>query len=192
MIEEKTVKELYEKNSAELFRYILNFIRNRESAEDILHDVFVRLIKYSESRDPDHSNLRAFLYTTAKNICIDHSRRNRKIEFTCLENESEPFSADTAHERLELEEINAVIESSLQKAGGDVRAVFYMKRELGLGYEEIAENLGISLRTAKRRMADAMSIVSSALSKKGLIDIMFLFLAFGGLLIRYINRAGLL
>lgn len=192
MLEEKKIKELYEENSAPLFRYILNFVRSRESAEDILHDAFVRLIKYSETRDPDPVNLKAFLYKTAKNICIDYSRRNKKIEFNSIDEVAEPSSRDDTHEKLEFNEISSLIESSLRKAGDDVRSVFYMKRELGLGYDEISKNLGISERTAKRRMAEAVSILSGALAKKGFIDIMFLFLAFADVLIRCINGKGLI
>lgn len=69
----KLIEQAYKDFSDEIFRFTLYRVRNRETALDIVQDVFVKTMKYLEN-GKEIDNMRPFLYKTARNCIIDHIR----------------------------------------------------------------------------------------------------------------------
>lgn len=176
MIDEKTLSDIYDRHHHELFVYILGFTRIPEVAEDYLHDAFVRLIRYSQKYPIDQSNIRAFLYRTARNICIDHARRSRKIDIGPLRDEIVSATADPEGDAA-LRELQGNIDALVDSRDQVSRSVYIMKTELDMPYQEIAGTLGISERTAKRKMRSMLEYLAESLEKAGFKLIMFILVA---------------
>lgn len=167
MIDNLLLSDIYDRYGSELLIFIAGFVRNRDTAEDILHDAFVRLIRYSQNYPLDESNIRAFLYKTARNLCIDHARRNRLRRESTLEDTVEYTGSRTLHEDVEYNELRHTVEELLDKKDPIARSVYIMRTELTLPYREIAKILGISERTAKRKMKAMLEYLAVSLEKSG-------------------------
>ena len=177
MIDNKTLSDIYDRHHKELYVYICGFTGNPESAEDLLHDTFVRLISYSQRYPIDESNIRAFLYRTAQNLCIDLARRRRKLSFSPLSNDLEYVDSKTIEENLEFRELLQKVQSLVETRDPVSRLVFVMRTELAMPYQEIAETLGISVRTAKRKMHALLEYLADSLEKTGFKLMMIILLA---------------
>ncbi len=182
MIDNKTLSDIYDRHHHELFVYICGFTRMPELAEDFLHDAFVRLIRYSQKYPLDPGNIRAFLYRTARNICIDHARRNRRLAISPLPENLES-GAGAPQEDLELRELRSRVDSLVDARDPESRSVYLMRTELDMPYQEIAEALGISERTAKRKMRSMLEYLADSLEKSGFRLFMLFLLALLAVLI---------
>lgn len=151
MIDNNKISELYDKHSRELLIYIYSFVKSQESSEDILHDAFIRLIKHAKDDSITDKNLKSMLYTTAKNLCIDHLRKTKRETETELD-ENIKSVKNEAIESLAASELQKKIDDYIKNFDPLSRSIFIMKKELNLTFEDIAGNLNISERTAKRKI----------------------------------------
>src|SRR5580704_3344423 len=65
---------LFERHHRPLFRYFVSMNRNRELSEDLVQDVFFRMLRYRTSYDPAQS-FTAWMYQIARNAGVDHVRK---------------------------------------------------------------------------------------------------------------------
>lgn len=151
-------------NVAELYTdhqpWLLGWLRRKtgcsQQAADLAQDTFVRLLTSREQaafRVP-----RAYLRTIAQGLLVDHIRR-RAIEeayLAALAALPEPVSP-SPEERLLILESLYHIDRLLDTLPEKTRTVFLLSQLEGLNYAEIAEQLGIGLRTVKRCMHDAFA-----------------------------------
>lgn len=151
MIDNNKISELYDKHSRELLIYIYSFVKSQESSEDILHDAFIRLIKHAKDDSITDKNLKSMLYTTAKNLCIDHLRKTKRETETELD-ENIKSVKNEAIDSLAASELQKKIDDYIKNFDPLSRSIFIMKKELNLTFEDIAGNLNISERTAKRKI----------------------------------------
>lgn len=178
MIDNNTLSDIYDKHARELFVYIFGFVRSRESAEDILHDAFVRLIRFSRDHPLDERNIRAFLYTISRNLCIDHVRKNRNKVESSLHDNIEYTGSRSAQEDIEYDDLKRRVAELVDARDPVSRSVYILRTELSLTYEEIAKNLGISERTAKRKMKSMLEYLAESLEKHGYKILLLIILAF--------------
>ncbi len=151
MLDNKKISELYDTHAKELMIYIYSFVRSQETAEDILHDAFIRLLKHAKRDAITENNLRAMLYKIARNICIDHIRKKNRSRETELDDNIE-VSDNGIIDLINTRDLNNKINEVLEDCDPVSRSVFTMKRELMFTYGSIAASLKISERTAKRKM----------------------------------------
>lgn len=174
MIDPDEITRLYDRHASELMAFIFAHVKSRETAEDLLHDTFINLMRFSSERTIDHSNLRALLYKIARNLSIDYLRREHRRNPHAVFTHSREGAPDNTAERLEMDETERAIDRILESADALSRAVFLMRRESGMTYAEIAASMDISERTAKRKMRKTLNLLSEGLKKAG---IMLFFLA---------------
>ena len=73
-MDSRLLKELYKKYQRELFLYIFSLCRNREMAEDLTQETFLKaMLSLSES----HSNIKAWLYTVARNLYLNLLKKEK-------------------------------------------------------------------------------------------------------------------
>lgn len=176
MIDRNTVRDIYDRHARELMVFIRGFVRIQETAEDILHDAFVRMMRYSEHHPLDTGNIRSFLYRTARNLCIDHARRSRRIGFSPITGDLESGHREP-QEEIEYGELRRKVEELLDRTDPVARSVYLMRTELEMPYRDIAETLRISERTAKRKMSGILEYLAESLEKSGFLLVMIPFLA---------------
>lgn len=152
---EFAVQTLYSNHHGWLHTWLRSRLGNAADAADLAQDTFVRLLQRTERLEL--KSPRAFLRTIAQGLVIDHWRRE-EIERAYLESIAHlpPAQApDTEAQALILELLEAIARM-LEGLKPKVRRAFLLAQCEGLTYKQIAEQMGISLRSVERYVADAL------------------------------------
>ncbi|MBB4844270.1 RNA polymerase sigma-70 factor (ECF subfamily) [Paucibacter oligotrophus] len=135
--------------------WLLGFLRRKlgcsHRAADLAQDTFVRLLATGTPAIIEEP--RAYLSTVAKGLLINWYRR-QALERAYLEALAllpEPLAPSEEQRALILETLHAV-DAMLDALPAQVRRTFLLSQIEGLGYEDIAQQLGVSLSTVKRHM----------------------------------------
>lgn len=129
--------------------YALRIVGDTDSAEDIVQESFARAWQ-AISAGAHIADFKAYMYRAVRNECVDVLRRSRpKAELADIPDVDEP-DIDTS-------ERDARIWRAIDSLPDRCREVFLMSKRDGMSGEEIAEELGISLKTVKNQMTKAFS-----------------------------------
>ena len=125
-------------------------LRNRQQAEDLAHDTFVRVL---ESKSSAVEQPRAYLHQTARNIAVDAYRREDRREALTLEafDQRSPHSGDPEHFMHAIQLADS-IERALAELPLNCRKIFIWQKIEGLTQQEIAERLGLSKNMVEKYM----------------------------------------
>lgn len=170
MISEKRLLEIYSLYKKEIFFYIFRMTSSQETAEDIAHDCFESLIKYSDKYPLEDVNLRSFLYKTAHNLTINYLKRENRYQKVEIEESMTIDKLSDTTGNVELDELNNKIYEFLQSIDEVSRSIFIMKKELKMDLIDIAEKLNISERTVRRKMNRLLEQLADTLKKSGFMQ----------------------
>lgn len=140
----------------ELVCFLNAKLGNRQVAEDVVHDAYVRVLE--RSSDTPIEQPRAFLYRTALNLVIDGHRRNalRQVEpLDVLDNE-ERFAACSPHTTHDHSQRLELLERALAELPPACRDSFLLRKLEGLTHVQIAERLCISRALVEKHIVNAM------------------------------------
>lgn len=141
------------------------YIHQREEAEEIVTDVFVKSWMNRSSMQhiqrPD-----TYFFVAVKNQSLNYLKKYSSIHVVPIEDSGEVNLIDTAnpHIQLEKKELHFYLDQSIETLPQQCRIIFRLIKEDGLKYKEVAEILNISPRTVQTQLARAMQKLSIALS----------------------------
>lgn len=145
---------LFERYHLALFRYLLQLSRNRALSEDLVQEVFFRVLKYAGSYDPSLA-FPVWLYRMARNAYFD-SLRSQSPALTSVDaieiRSSEPMPEDI----LTREQDALFLQQALQMLPEDKREILVLSRFHNLRYQEIALILHCEVGTVKVRIYRAL------------------------------------
>ncbi len=146
-----------------VFGYVLRIVGNREDAEDITQDIFIKVYKKFGSYDEEQS-FKTWLFAIATHAAYDFLRKKRvKPELLIISDPDRSFeTADTTDTYIQIEtghDIRAAL-ATLRPAYQSVLTLFYME---GLSVEEVARALGAPIGTVKTHLARARSAIKDVL-----------------------------
>jgi RNA polymerase sigma-70 factor, ECF subfamily len=161
-----------------LWNFVRRFVADRAAAEDLLQEVFLRMVKSAKEWQPT-AKLSTWLYTIARNLCTDHARRGTFRKAVSLDGSRREDSDGVgvplgdrlaspqggAEVDLVNREIAARIEGALAQLPVEQREVFLMREVMDLPFAEIATAVGASLPTVKSRMRYALERLRAALDE---------------------------
>lgn len=135
---------------------VYGFVDSAETAEEIVQELFLRIWRQRESLQITDS-LQAYLYQAARNASLNYLK-HRRIESQWSERvrAGDAPVARAADEDLAEDELSRAIEAGIAALPERCRLVFTMSRRQGLSYAEIAEALGISVKTVEAQMGRAL------------------------------------
>ena|SRR6185369_7136068 len=149
------LEELFERHHRPLFRYFLHLTANRTQSEDLVQEVFFRILKYRHTYQTD-STFRAWMYQIGRNVWMDQAGK-RKNEVAMPENAGEFSSSETLPDRqFQSKEETALLHKALAALPREKREVLVMSRFLDLKYDEIASILKCEVGTVKVRVYRAL------------------------------------
>jgi RNA polymerase sigma-70 factor (ECF subfamily) len=134
-------------------------------AEEIVQDTFVHLWEEHDSIIIK-SSLKSYILKTVNNKCIDWFRHNKiiKVHSDFVLETAIYYEYDTENYILH-SELEGKIEEALALLPEEISKVFRMNRFKGLKYQEIAELLGVSVRTIEVRIGKALHLLRSHLKE---------------------------
>lgn len=169
--------ELVARHEKPLWTYLRRFVRDAETAEDLLQETFLRVITHAPSYRPT-AKFSTWVYTIGRNLCTDHARgmlhrRALSLDGQAEARDSEPPSLGAriaGRERggeaaLMDREAGAQIAEALDALPIEQREVFLMREVMALSFAEIAAAVGASEPTVKSRMRYALESLRAALGE---------------------------
>lgn len=147
---------LFERHHRALFNYFVHVNGNRDLSEDLVQDVFFRILKYRKSYRPDRS-FTAWMYQIARNAHVD-SIGKRKFEVALGDREF--ASSGHMDEKLKRQQEISLLKKALARLPLDKRELLVLSRYQNLKYEEIASILGCDVGAVKVRVYRAVRALS--------------------------------
>jgi RNA polymerase sigma-70 factor (ECF subfamily) len=146
--------ELYDRYRTQVFRTALAITRNRETAEDILQEVFLKLHRYAERIDTSLC-LAPWLYRVTANLCYTYvSRQNRWLAALedVIENVVAPPARTCPERQLERGELQSVVQQAIELLSPNHKIVIVLHYLADLSLKEIAAILQVPEGTVKSRL----------------------------------------
>lgn len=163
-----------------IWSYLRRFVRHDEAAEDLLQEVFLRVVRDAQDAAAPgwkgQAKFSTWLYTIARNLCVDRSRREAIRRAASLDAATDEGDAPVSlHDRIPAPERTADavlagrqaaarIDRAIAALPDDQREVFLMREVMELPFAEIAAVVGASEPTVKSRMRYALEKLRAALA----------------------------
>ncbi|MGY2362770.1 RNA polymerase sigma factor [Pseudomonas azotoformans] len=145
-----------------LLRTLQRMVNNHSTAEDLLQETYLRVTRALSERPIDH--LEPFVYQTARNLALDHLRARRiqartlqeDVPLDVLQNVAAPIS--TPEDATQAEQMLEALSVSLGQLSARQQQIFILSRLHGCSYQEIADQLEVSLSTVQKELKLIMAI----------------------------------
>ena len=159
--QERAYRELVRRYERPIFSLLYRMVRDRELAEDLSQETFVKALNAIESYRPEYK-FSSWLFKIANNAAIDHLRR-RELDTLSLEGSPHAVTPDAMEatalqigdraenplDIVEAKELGGEIEHAIAQLRPAYRACILLRHVDGRAYEEIAEMLDLPLGTVK-------------------------------------------
>jgi len=165
----RSFEVLLARHKKPVYNFIYRFVGERAQAEDLLQETFLRVIKGSSSYQRE-ARFTTWLYTIARNQCVDLSRRMKLRRAASLDAPAAHGDGPDGAPLLEViadggaqvercamgSELQVRIKTTIAKLSDEQREVFLMREILNMQFKEIAEATGVPENTVKSRMRYAL------------------------------------
>ena len=165
--DEAAFNELYELHAARLYKFAYSFLGEREAAQEIVNDAFLKIWMGRESLD-NIKNLQVYLYVLIKNACLNHLRSSssKKIkELKLTETYYFHLSVDPS-QLLISKELQTKVLKAVNGLPARCKLIFKMVKEDDLSCNEVAAILGLSNKTVFAQLSIALKKLDDALGSK--------------------------
>ena len=162
-----TWEEIVEQHSARVYRLAYRLTGNPHDAEDLTHDVFIRVFRSLHSYQP--GTFEGWLHRITTNVFLDKMRRKQRIRFDALSDESAarlPTREAGPEAAFDATHFDDDVQRALDALSPDFRAAVELCDIEGLSYEEIAATLGVKLGTVRSRIHRGRAQLREALAHR--------------------------
>ncbi len=151
MTKKQSYEEIFHEFYSPLCNYASRLVGDDAMAEEIVQDLFVHLLERNSLNRVDQ--LDRYLIRSVKFRCIDHLRHQQKENPIRIDQKHEDI-ADVTH--ASDEEMDALFHYLVAKLPPKTRTVFLLVRQSEMTYQEVAEELNISVKTVEAQMSRAL------------------------------------
>ena len=162
----KEFEKLVEQYTPFVMSVCLSFMKHREDAEDACQEVFLKIWK-TKSGFLDRSKYTTWLYSIARNTCLDILKKNSRHEHDEIP-ETLPDNGTSPESRLVEKEFEEAVYSALEELDTDMKTILLLREKAGLSYTDIASLLAISEGTVKSRISRAREKLMKILREKNI------------------------
>lgn len=155
---------LYDEYYQYLYETVYRIIPMDEDVQDILQNVFIEIWKKYEVINIQNS-LKLYLRKAAINRCMNHLRQNTRLPQTQQVDELEIDLDCELQLQIEAEETSKMLYAAIDSLPLKCRVVFGLSRFEDMNYNEIAENLGISVKTVEHHITKALKLLRNKLEE---------------------------
>jgi RNA polymerase sigma-70 factor (ECF subfamily) len=173
--ETRAFEVLVQRHRRPIFNFVLRYVRDPSAAEDVTQDCFLRVVRSADAYVKD-AKFTTWLYTIARNLCVDASRRGKHRNMASLD---APIGEDGGATKLDRvasgglnvdrqvisTELGARMQHAISELPDEQREIFLLREVSDLQFNEIAEIVGIPENTVKSRMRYALEKLREALAE---------------------------
>ena len=158
---------LLERHRRPVYNFILRFVGSRELAEDLIQDTFLRVIR-GASNYQQKAKFTTWLYTIARNLCVDQSRRKKHRKAASLDQPMTksaesgtlldviPGKDMPSDRKAVSRQLHQTIHKAINSLPDEQREVFLMREFLNMPFKQIAQIVEMPENTVKSRMRYAL------------------------------------
>ncbi len=163
-VQEASFERLFTTHFKRLYAYALTIIKDSIMAEEIVQQVFFKIWE-KKGRVDIHSSLEAYLYRSVYHESLNYLK-HQKVRaayqsYAAHRGGEQPGSAAA---KLQLSELQQKLDRALRELPEQCRTIFQMSRFEELKYQEIADKLGLSVKTVENQMGKALKILRTKLA----------------------------
>lgn len=162
MEEKSTLRQVFEAEESPLLRYAHGLLGQREAAEDIVQDAFVKLHAHWE--EVDHP--RAWLYRCTRNLALSHIR-DHKRETPIADGQEFQDHAKDPGQTLDRLEALGTLRLLVAELHEDERKLISLKYHDGLKYDQISQRTGLSVGNVGYKLHHALKNLADSLRRLG-------------------------
>jgi RNA polymerase sigma-70 factor (ECF subfamily) len=154
-------RQLFERYVKRVYQFVYNHIKDKTEAEDITQNVFIRIWEKKEMIDPNRS-FEGFIFTIAYRLLIDYYRANaRRFGVDPMDGFAETTLQSTLHtdDLVHHHQLESLYQQALLSLPPKRKEIFLLSRHNGLSNREIAEKMGISVKTVESQMTAALGFL---------------------------------
>ncbi|MBN1916390.1 MAG: sigma-70 family RNA polymerase sigma factor [Verrucomicrobia bacterium] len=175
--------QLFERYRSRVFTFVWRYVRDRETAEDIFQETFVRVFARAGTYRK-RAKVSTWIYTIAANLCRDELRRRRRRPLVSLDGPlpgDEPGQVwmqivsapdaptDSPRQAAQDAEHRTALWRAVDGLPSELRVTLELQALHGLKYREVAEVLGIPLGTVQSRIHNAIKLLRKAFRDEAVI-----------------------
>jgi len=160
----RAFRQIFDALFYNLTKFSFSFVHSKEAATEIVDELFVQLwIKRADIMKIN--DLRVYLYTATKNASLNYiSKKAKQIEIEPYENLQVQMTDLVSPEQIMItKEMLQKIKEAVDTLPPRCKLIFKFVREDGLSYAEVAEILGLSIKTIDAQMVIAVSRIRGKL-----------------------------
>ncbi|EON75522.1 RNA polymerase sigma-70 factor, ECF subfamily [Lunatimonas lonarensis] len=168
---EAAFERLVDRYKSRVYSTILVIVKDQGVAEDLLQDVFVKVVQTLNSdKYNEEGKFQPWLMRIGHNLAIDHFRRMKRYPTVVMEDGSSlldtlNFADETVEDKKVKDETLEMIRALIDELPESQRQVLIMRHYMDLSFQEIAEQTGVSINTALGRMRYALINLRKKLEK---------------------------
>lgn len=176
-------ERLLRRHRGPLFTFLVRMLGDRERAEDLAQETFMRLVRGAAGWQ-EKARFKTWLYTIARNLCVDQSRRDKFRRTESLDARAaggehgdtdgpalieQVAGGEAGPERgAESALLRPVLARALAALPQEQREVFILREQAGVPFKEIAVMVGVNENTVKSRMRYALEGLKKHLEAAGI------------------------
>lgn len=158
---------LFEQHGDALLAFVRRYVPDHGSAEDVVQETMLRTWRHVDRLDPETGNLRAFLFTVARNVLTDRWRAEQSRPR--LVSDEAAVAALPSDEDVESAVERWTVAEALQRLTPEHRAVIQGLYFEGRSVADVAARLGVPAGTVKSRSYYAVRSLRAVLEEKGVL-----------------------
>ena len=156
---------LFERHHRDIYRFCLQMTRSNALSEDLVQDVFLKVLKRASSFRGDGS-CKAWIFNIARNVTFDVLRQARTTPVAADDGESDQLIDHRSSEQAAAGRQNLqLVERALAEIPAAAREVIWLGRFVFDDYDELARALGCTASAARVRMHRAMEALHSTFTR---------------------------
>ena len=162
-LDEPAFEVLFKENFTMMCAFARKYVRDLDISKEIVHDVFINLWNKRETIDVNKA-VKSYLFTSVHNRCLNFIRDNKKFDRENVEIEKIKSGEHVDRDMMVEAETEAQIKNAIDALPDKCREIFMLSRFDQLKYNEIADKLGISVKTVETQMSRALKFLRERLS----------------------------
>ncbi len=173
-LDKQLFEQLFREYFSPLCNFALGYVNDLDTAKEIVQEVFINLWDKKDSITSDKS-VKAYLFTSVRNRCLNYIRDHKKFRSYVLDVELEDYEMVFENNSMTQTETQIKIQQAIEKLPEKCRQVFQLSRFDELKYKEIAEKMGISIKTVEAQVSKALKILREELKELIISMLLILF-----------------
>lgn len=148
---------LYERYKKRVFGFFYQMYGNASLSEDLVQNVFMRILKYKHTYSDDHKFV-SWLFQIARNVNFDHFRKNKKKyqPLTNLENSQKLIAQEDIHHQIVMGENMSTLQAALSRLSLEKREFLILSKLKEVKYQEIGDIMDCTAGSARTKVHRAL------------------------------------